>query len=71
MPEKRDIEDDPAEMVCDLAMDAVENGGSSEAAKQQFRDALAKFIDARIYAYMNSTQSGQHPQYQPPPIWNP
>lgn len=50
-----EIEDDVAEMVCHLADGEIDNvvmctGGNTEVVKQQFRDALAKFIDGRIKA---------------------
>jgi hypothetical protein len=42
------FEDDVAEMVLHLAHEETLGQGVTDAAKQQFRDALTKFIDARI-----------------------
>lgn len=46
--EQSEIEDDPAEMIEHFILDHFEGNGINEVVKQQFRDALAKFIDARI-----------------------
>lgn len=61
MPEREtvELEDDPAEMVCHLAADILDSGGQSphEEIKQQFRDALAKFVDARIAEALKQAKS--------------
>jgi hypothetical protein len=48
--ETQEIEDDPAELVELIAMEWMQDLAVSEPTKQQFRDALAKFVDERIAA---------------------
>ena len=46
----QELEDDVAEMVCHIALDHVQDLGTSEPIKQQLREALNKLIDERLGA---------------------